>query len=240
MSEFPDIVHGIFTRNGGTGTGPFHSLNVGFRVGDKKENVLKNRQIVSNIFGGMDLICVRQVHGTHGVIIKEKEAYAGIHVETPPVGDALVTGRRNLLLVIQVADCQPVMVYDPEKHMTVNIHCGWRGNVENIIGRTIGVMRNTFNCDPERLIAGIGPSLGPCCAEFVNYKQEIPEIYWKHKIGENHFDLWAISRDQLCNAGVLPKNIELSNICTQCNTDQFFSYRAEEETGRFAAVIGLV
>ncbi|MBW1984000.1 MAG: polyphenol oxidase family protein, partial [Deltaproteobacteria bacterium] len=95
-------------------------------------------------------------------------------------------------------------------------------------------------CKSSDLIAGIGPSLGPCCAEFVNYKKEIPEAYWTYKNQDNYFDFWAVSKDQLCNAGVLPENTHLSKICTKCHTDRFYSYRGEGTTGRFAAVIGLV
>ena len=100
-------------------------------------------------------------------------------------------------------------------------------------------MQKQFKCDPAQLVAGIGPSLGPCCAEFIHYRKEIPEIYWPYKEANDHFNFWAISRDQLTDAGLLPDNIEISNMCTCCNTALIFSYRAEGQTGRFAAVIGL-
>jgi copper oxidase (laccase) domain-containing protein len=100
-------------------------------------------------------------------------------------------------------------------------------------------MQQHFGCHPGAILAGIGPSLGPCCAEFINYKAEIPKEFWCYKDPDDHFDFWAISSDQLLNAGVLAKHIESSQICTRCRTDEFFSYRAEKTTGRFAAVIGL-
>jgi hypothetical protein len=100
-------------------------------------------------------------------------------------------------------------------------------------------MQQHFGCRPNRILAGIGPSLGPCCAEFINYKTEIPREFWRYKGPDDHFDFWAISFDQLLNAGVRAKHIESSQICTRCRTDEFFSYRAEKTTGRFAAVIGL-
>jgi len=99
-------------------------------------------------------------------------------------------------------------------------------------------MEKEFDSKPGNIVTGISPSLGPCCAEFVNYKDEIPEEFWKYKDDSDHFDFWAISSDQLCNAGVLKKNIYLSEICTRCNTDLFYSFRGEGTTGRFAAVIG--
>jgi hypothetical protein len=100
-------------------------------------------------------------------------------------------------------------------------------------------MGEVFDCRTRDIIAGIGPSLGPCCAEFVNYANEIPPTFWKYKDALDHFDFWSLSRDQLRDAGLQSENICLSNLCTRCNTDRFFSYRGEGITGRFAAVIGL-
>jgi len=100
-------------------------------------------------------------------------------------------------------------------------------------------MQQHFGCHPDAILAGIGPSLGPCCAEFINYKTEIPQEFWRYKDPGDHFDFWAISYDQLLNGGVLAKHIESCQMCTRCRTDDFFSYRAEKTTGRFAAVIGM-
>ncbi|MDX2500846.1 MAG: laccase domain-containing protein, partial [Deltaproteobacteria bacterium] len=119
------------------------------------------------------------------------------------------------------------------------VHSGWRGSIDNIIGRTIEAMQHHFGCHPDAILAGIGPSLGPCCAEFINYKTEIPQEFWRYKDPVDHFDFWAISYDQLLDAGVLAKHIESCQMCTRCRTDEFFSYRAEKTTGRFAAVIGM-
>lgn len=123
--------------------------------------------------------------------------------------------------------------------MVANVHSGWRGSIANIIGHTLDAMKKNFGSDPAHVVAGIGPSLGPCCAEFVNYKEEIPEPFWKYRNDRRHFDFWAVSRDQLCEAGVCAENIHISGLCTRCRTDLFFSYRAEGITGRFAAIIGL-
>ena len=100
-------------------------------------------------------------------------------------------------------------------------------------------MHAQFGCDPEDLRVGISPSLGPCCAEFVNFESEIPEMYWHHKDPQHRFDLWALSREQLSLEGVLPRNIHISGICTRCRKDNYFSYRASKITGRFAAAIHL-
>ena len=131
------------------------------------------------------------------------------------------------------------MVYDPDARVVANIHSGWRGSVQNIIGHAITRMVDGYGCRPERMVAAVGPSLGPCCAEFVNYRSEIPDSLWAYRIGKHHFDFWKMSRDQLEAAGIPRENIECSDVCTRCHPETYFSYRHRHRTGRFAAVIGL-
>lgn len=184
------------------------------------------------------LIIPGQVHGTKVCVIKtQNEAESA--AEAPPAADAVISGVAGTGLVIQAADCQAVMLYDPVRGVAANIHSGWRGSVSNIIGKCIAAMHENFNTEPANLAAGIGPSLGPCCAEFVNYKKEIPEPFWIYKDARDRFDFWQASIDQLTAAGVRKENIELSNICTMCNTHLFFSFRAGAGSKRFAAVIGI-
>jgi hypothetical protein len=156
-----------------------------------------------------------------------------------PVGDAMVTDRAGKLLVVQVADCQPVLLFDPERRVVANIHSGWRGSIANVAGRTLQVMRERFECSARDVLAGVGPSLGPCCAEFVNYRDEIPRELWGYRRDSVYFDFWAVTRDQLMAAGVPAEHIHTSGMCTKCHTDRFFSYRGERRTGRFPAVIGI-
>jgi YfiH family protein len=234
------IKHRIFTRVGGASQPPFSSLNVTFGIGDEEDHVIRNREIIARSMQAKELVCSRQVHGTN-VAVFTREMRRQSHqsdVGLSPA-DALVTDQSQKYLMIQVADCQAVLMHDPARQVVANVHCGWRGSIQNIIGRTIETMRQRFDCHPAHIQAGIGPSLGPCCAEFVNYPTEIPEVFWRYKNATHYFDFWAISRDQLLRAGVLAENIESSGICTRCRTDEFYSYRAAKTTGRFAAVIGL-
>jgi copper oxidase (laccase) domain-containing protein len=131
-------------------------------------------------------------------------------------------------------------LYDPVRRVVANVHSGWRGSVADIAGKTVAVMKNGFGCRGGDMVAAIAPSLGPCCAEFVNYRDEIPEHFWTYRDTKNHFDFWSISCDQLTAAGLRPENIHSGGMCTRCGTDYFYSYRGEaRNTGRFAAVIGL-
>jgi polyphenol oxidase len=243
--EFPNLAgisgvrHGVFTRRGGHSEGAFQSLNVAFWVNDRSENVEKNRSAIGRVMAGR-IIFIHQVHGTRGVVFSQEERGGGdIGWGGGAEGDAIISNVPGMRLGVQTADCQSILLCDPVRRVVGNIHSGWRGSIQNIIGCTVGKMTAVFGTRASDLLAGIGPSLGPCCAEFIHYRREIPESLWQYGAGNNHFDFLAMSRDQLRVAGVPADNIVASNLCTRCRTDLFFSYRAEKTTGRFAAVIGL-
>ena len=236
LEDIPGLRHAVFTRNRGVSIGPYASLNAGLSVGDSPERVAHNRELIRTCLDNSRLQFIEQVHGD-AVAVIESDRPEG--VSPPPTGDALVTGVAGLTLVTQVADCQPVFVCDPQRRVIANIHSGWRGSTQNIIGRAVAAMVKRYGCKPESLLAGIGPSLGPCCAEFVNFRDEIPPGLWQYKDNRDHFDFWAVSRDQLRRAGLTGPHIEVGGLCTCCRTDSFYSYRAEGVTGRFAAAIGL-
>ena len=237
------IVHGVFDRSGGTSTGPFASLNIGLNSGDEPSQVADNRKRIIRKLGMNPLVFLNQVHGDEIKILKKEDNdlnrlfYPGKEACT---ADGMITDIKGVFLVIQVADCQAVMLYDTQKRVIANVHSGWRGSVKNIIGNCVDKMITVFGCRPENMIAGICPSLGPCCAEFIHYKDEIPEPLWKYKIkGKAYFDFWAMSRDQLMDSGVEKNAIENMEICTKCHCDEFYSYRAQNITGRFACVIAM-
>ena len=234
LKRLPGIRHGVFTRRGGASVAPFDSLNVGMTVGDDPRRVEANRQRVVDAMGGGTLVRAHQVHGTTVHVVQADE-----DVHRPARADALVTDLPGRLLMIQVADCQPVLLADPLRPVVAAVHAGWRGSVANVLGATVALMKARFGTRPESLWAGIGPSLGPCCGQFINYRREIPSDLWRFRVGEANFDFWAVSRAQLVAAGLNPARIETAAVCTRCCSDTFFSYRAEGTTGRFAAVIGL-
>jgi YfiH family protein len=139
-------------------------------------------------------------------------------------------------IMVKQADCQAVILYDPVREVLANVHCGWRGNTHNVLSAAVRRMTGEFGTRPRDLRAAIGPSLGPCCAEFVTHETLFPETFARYRVQRNHFDLWEISRWQLAEAGVREDHIETAGLCTRCRTDLFFSYRAEKVTGRFATV----
>lgn len=240
LAAFPEINHGIFARTSGHSLAPFGGLNVSFAVGDDARRVERNRRLVARCMQAGKLAFARQVHGDAVLVVEDQvESASAANKSGGLTGDALVTAQSGRFLVVKVADCQPILMYDPRRRVVANVHCGWRGSVANVAGRTLAVMTERFSCDPRDVQAGIGPSLGPCCAEFLNYREEIPRELWSYRRDSRYFDFWAMSRDQLTRAGVPREQIHISGLCTKCRTDSFYSYRAEKKTGRFPAVIGL-
>lgn len=232
--ESQNLVHGTLSRNGGVSEGMFRSLNMSFHVGDRDENVMHNRKIMKDALGIKYLVSGHQVHDDKVYCVQEQPK------EDFEINgyDAFITNVPSVGLMIQQADCQAVMLFEPAKKAIGIAHAGWRGSVGNIIEKTIKAMSVEYGSKPSDLKAAISPSLGPCCAEFINYSTELPKAFHKYQVQENHFDFWAISRDQLCDCGVRAENIEVAEICTVCSHD-FFSYRRDKETGRFGSIIML-
>jgi len=246
--QHANVVHGVFTRSDGTPYGKvaeqIDSSNIIVNLTDKESVIEKNKKLIIKKMGIKPLVFLNQVHGSKIKVLRKADndfsqsVLSGKNLYT---ADGIITDIKDLLLVIQVADCQAVVLYDPHKAVIANIHSGWRGSVKNIIGKCVGKMISEFGCHSENILAGISPSLGPCCSEFVNYKDEIPESMWKYKIeNKDYFNFWKISQDQLMDRGIRKENIENMEICTKCNMDEFYSYRGDKTKGRFACVISMV
>ena len=237
LASFPGLVHAVFTSQGGVSPPPYASLNSSFSVGDDPERVRENRRRITAALHLEDLVSAAQVHGSNHHIITAPAPEEGPEFAE---ADILITRRPGLGLAIKQADCQAVMFYDPERRVVANVHCGWRGQVQNILGEAVKRLVEACGCRPEALHAAVGPGLGPCCAEFVNYRREFPPELWAYQVRPRYFDLWRLSRDQLIAAGLRPEHIEIAGLCTKCRGQEFFSYRRDGATGRQAAVIALV
>jgi len=225
QSTLINLPHGMFNRQGGISSSPCASLNVSYSVGDNPHNVAANRHRLKNFLGTSLLLSARQVHGD-GV-------YCGtdITADTEVDGyDALVTDQQGVGLLIQQADCQALLMHDPDRKVIAAVHCGWRGSAINIIGRTIVQMQRRYRTDPAALKVAISPSLGPCCAEFKTYREELPAELHQFQESPYHFNFWNISTSQLVTAGVRQENIDTARICTACDRN-YFSYRRSRKRG---------
>ncbi|MBW2103192.1 MAG: laccase domain-containing protein [Deltaproteobacteria bacterium] len=214
-----------------------HAVNLSYTVGDRPERVRENLDRVKRFLGAEKLLFMDQCHGDGIVVFRAR--MDGALGPPPPRADALITDVPGAALLVKQADCQAVILYDPEKRVAANVHCGWRGNVCNVLGRVVERMVREFGCRAERLRAAIGPSLGPCCGEFRDYGKLFPSAFLRYRVDDCRFDLWSVSCSQLMEAGLEPSHMEVACICTRCRTDFFFSYRAEGRTGRFGTVVML-
>lgn len=233
LSQYADLAHAVFTRRGGVSFPPFDTLNTSFSTGDQEERVGANLKRIKHAMGAKRLIFMNQVHGT-GILALRK---ARPHPTNQPVqADAIITDLPDVAIMVKQADCQAVILFDPGKRVVANVHCGWRGNTHDFLAVVLQRMKTEFGVEPADLRAAIGPSLGPCCAEFVTHKKLFPQGFRRFMVRNDYFDLRKISLWQLLEAGLSEEHIEIAGICTLCRTDLFYSYRAEKVTGRFATV----
>lgn len=178
----------------------------------------------------------RQVHGVNVEVVTDADRGRGRppRFDGFPATDALVTSSTSVVLGTVVADCVPLLVYDPHLHVVALAHAGWRGTVGRMASRVIETMQVAFGSRPSDLVAGIGPSIGPCCYEVGD---DVIQA-WNaagvagadeaivRRATSYHFDMWNANRLQLLAAGLAPSAVEMSLRCTRCEPERFFSYRA--------------
>lgn len=220
---------------------PFYEFEIfqRFRGGLKhavftRYNDISSPPVVQTIFetDAQPIAFQNQLHGIE--IINVIPAEAGIYE-----GDVFVTASKNIPLVIRIADCASILLFDPTKKIIANIHAGWRGLAKRIVARTIRELVRRFKVRPENIFAAISPMIGPCCCHFSQPKKELPKFLHKYILDKNMVDLWGIIESHLRECGVPENHIENPRICTFCNPKDFFSYRREGDTGRFGTAIML-
>jgi YfiH family protein len=231
LAAEPWLVHAISTRAGGVSEGRFASLNVSYSVGDEQTNVEENLRRLQQALGADELFSAYQVHGN---------AVTRVERETPPRPkcDVLITQSTERALMLRYADCTPILLADPRHRAVAAVHAGWRGSAVRAASAAVHAMQQAFGTRSQDLLAGIGPAIGPCCYEIgqdvVDAFADRPEL-----ISESRLDLWDANRQALIEAGVPAERIEMANICTRCESERFFSHRANGgvPAGRFAGII---
>jgi len=238
------IVHGIFMRRGGCSPEPWKSLNLSTTVGDLKENVIENRTRIMKVLNleKDDFFDVWQVHSTTVVETNKPRSRDQNYIQA----DAIITNKPGVALLMRFADCVPILLFDPIHTVIGLVHSGWIGSIGKIAKKTVERMKEVYGTNTEKIIAGIGPSIGvdhyPVGKELVEkIKRSFPmdwEMLILNKDGQDHLDLWKTNELVLLESGVM--NIDLSRICTASNTDDWYSHRSENgRTGRFGVVICL-
>jgi YfiH family protein len=239
---------GFTTRNGGVSRPPYNSLNLGYNTEDALANVEGNRSSLTRAFDLPPhlLLTVQQVHGSDILVIDQANPDLShfLSVEC----DAIVTDQPGIMIGILVADCYPVLLYDPGRQVAAAVHVGWRGAASGIIVRTIEAMTSVFDCRPEDLQAAVGPGIGvhryevdrPVRDAFRQGSGHWEEIAREVDLGKWHLDLRQSCLLQLTDAGLANDRVTEAVECTCCHRELFFSYRRDQgKTGRQLGFISL-
>ena len=224
-------------------TAPY-SFSLALHTKEEPSKILKNRNLLKEYFPKMNFVVANQTHSSNIHIVTKNQEIGWQKAEDAIENcDALITNIPNVMLTILTADCVPILLLDPKQKIVSAIHAGWKGTKEEIAFKTVKKMQEEFNSNPSDIIAGVAPSIGKCCYEVDwNVAQHFKDIESAYdKVGDKYMlDLPYINKTQLLKAGLKEENIELSNVCTACDVEYYFSYRKENGcSGRFMSMIGL-
>lgn len=245
--------HAFSTRIGGVSTGDTSSMNFSFTLDKSADAVTENFCIFSKAVGfdSQKLVLSHQTHTTNLRQITEEDFGKGIWRQRDYTDvDGLVTNVKGAVLVTQYADCTPLLFFDPVKKVVATSHAGWRGTVGEIGKKTIELMCQSYGSLPSDIIAAIGPCIAECCYEVddpvIDRIKELSYLdfglcYTEKGYGKYMLNLREVNRQILINAGLLPENIDVADLCTCCNSDIFHSHRKTAgKRGTLAAFISVV
>ena len=225
--------HCFTTRLGGVSTGIFSSLNLNFSRGDDPDLVVENYRRLGAVLGFTpeDVVNARQIHSD--IVVRVDETNRGnLAVKgTSPECDALITNTPGLTLYVSTADCTPILLWDSATGAVGAAHAGWRGTASAIGAKTVEAMTREFGTKPENIRAAIGPNIGFCHFEtdadvpdamVASFGREV--LPFIRKQGDKYYvNLKEINALVLRRAGVT--HIEISDQCTMCQPDRFWSHR---------------
>ena len=254
------LQHGFSSRAGGGSLAysgnETRELNLGFTQEDSPLTVSSNREAFLRAVAGKDageMATVRQVHGTIVKLVSFGER--GLRTEDGRgivEADGLMTADTGVMLAIQVADCVPVLVADVKQRVVAAFHAGWRGTSAGIVEQGITRMVTELGCDPEDMVAAVGPSIRVCCytvgdevrSTFGGRFGYAEDLFSDREDGM-HVDLAEANRRQLLGAGLQADAVTVLTECTACTRvngrRKYFSHRAERGfTGRSMGLIGIV
>jgi YfiH family protein len=243
----------VSTRHGGVSAGPYDSLNLGGHVGDDPDAVAENRRRLAAALGADRLTFADQRHTDRVAIVTHDLAgrgHDGVADATAafPATDAMITNLPGTALAILVADCAPVVLFDPVRRAAGVAHSGRVGTLRGVVPKTVEAMASAFGSAPADLLIGIGPAIGAVSYEIGDaeaaevtaaFGPEGTRLLTKNRPGHALFDLAGAIRRQLDAAGVPAGNVYDLAADTRTSTDDFFSDRAARPCGRFAAIARL-
>jgi polyphenol oxidase len=236
LAAIPGIVHGFSTRRAEHNEftlGPSGSENPAVQIN-------RARFLAAVDMPGWPVLRLKQVHS--GIIHDMKDTTAA---NEPREGDASITQLGGAVLGVQTADCVPILVADRKGHAVAAIHAGWRGTALRIAQQSIVRFVVDYGVPAEDLIAVIGPHNAVCCyevgEEVVEAMNDPAAIVRRPDWAKPHLNQALANQRQLIAAGIPEDQIVVSNLCTQCRSDLFYSYRRDgKRAGRMLSVIGIL
>lgn len=220
--------HCFTTRLGGVSTGYLESMNMSFSR-ESADAVNENYRRVFNAVGfSGNVIITRQEHTDIVKFVDSEYNNRGIITNSTAV-DGFVTAEKGLCLAVFVADCVPIIIADPINRAVACVHSGWRGTASRISANAVNLMHKHFGSDARCLIAAVGPCIGACCYEVGQDVYDgfaMPRHFAKKQSGKYMLDLKGANREVLEDAGLLPGNIFVTDECTMCKSDLYYSHRA--------------
>ena len=248
QSDQLQSAHGFTTRLGGVSTGYLASMNLGVRRGDTPENVQTNYTILGTAIGfdPHKVVCAVQVHRDDVRLVTAQDWGKGLYSHTDYEADALITDVPGTALFVYSADCGTILLEDRASGAVGACHAGWRGTALGIAEKAARAMMNQFGGKPENLYAALGPCIGRCCFETDRDVADAMQqalgseadaaISWDGQ--KYHVDLKHLNTLFLRRAGIPEDHIDVSPLCTACDTDTFWSHRRHgDQRGSLGAVI---
>lgn len=245
------LIHGFSTKHGGVSEGEFTSLNLGFNRGDEDGRVEENYRRLAEVMEipFESLVLSKQIHETKIEKVTYEEKGNGIiYPNKWESADGIYTTELDIALVTHYADCVPLFFYSKAHQIIGLAHAGWRGTVGEIGPKMIEIWTDQEKIDRDTIEVAIGPSIGPCCFEvhedvaeaFMQKFLEHIDIVEKLESGKYKINLWEYNRQLLIEAGVQPEKIYMSQICTCCGHETFYSHRyTQGKRGTLGAIMYL-
>lgn len=239
LSQFDNLTHAFTTRKGGGSIEPLDSFNLGkhWSTNETVDDAINNRRTLCRIFdlNFDNLIVPHQVHSRNIAWITEWKDL--------PETDGAVTVDSQFSILLQFADCVPVILFDKSTDAVCVVHAGWRGTAAGIAAYAANMMANVLNSTTSQIVAAIGPAIGPCCYPTgLDVKARLEKsviansdslVSWKNNTPQP--DLKAFNALQLYETGVL--EVDVCSSCTSCQSDLFYSHRQSGgKTGRQGAL----
>jgi YfiH family protein len=244
---------GFSTKLGGGSNEAFSTLNLGLHVHDQPQTVVANREILANrtAFPLNNWVFAEQIHSTHIEKVTKQNGGRGLYSYEDGLSncDGFYTSEKGIMLSLCFADCVPLYFLAPEKPLIGVAHAGWQGTAKDIGGDMIRKWKNVEGVNPSEIKVAIGPAIGPCC--YIVDNRVISEInnniidkyplpYSIVSQGQYKLDLKQLNKYLLLESGVKEENMIISQHCTSCEKDLFFSHRRDEgKTGRMLSFIGI-